>query len=213
MVLYQKQKIQQLDQALWQAILGEKENAQFWRVRQQPSNYPQSFDNNAANSVKALLSFVRDVHQHKYALSQQQETQIEQHLQQLTWSDAGAMLLRFKQIHYDLELANQVIAKRLEKPLCLSGMPTQKARYFKNVVNQFFIKKVQVEAVHLTQRYQQLMPDYLFLEEQLQKASPKSYKTWKSQRDQVFQQALVASKTHVNYIKQLFDQCGLSVGL
>jgi len=213
LVDYQQQKIQHLDHSLWQAILGEQENMQFWRVREQPANYPQSFNNDATKNIKHLLQFVQQVQHGVYDLNAQQADQIEQHLQQLSLADAGTLFQRLIQIKIDLEIANKVIVKRMKKPLCLTGQPTQKSRYFKNVVNQFFISKVQVEAVHLTQRYQQLMSDYLLLEKRLWQAAPKAYQQWKLQRDQEFQQALTASKTHVSHIKQLFEQCGLSVGL
>jgi len=213
LVTYQQLKISNIDQALWQAILGQQENASFWRIRQQPLDYPQSFNNKAAESLRALAVFIEAVQGGDYDFDQKQSDQIEYHLQQLNFSDAGMLYRRLAELRTNLSIANQTIAARLEKPLCLTGLPTQKARYFKNVVNQFFIGEVQVDAVHLGQRYEQLLSDYLLLEQRLWKATPKVYQQWKLKRDQDLQLALSASKAHVSYIKKLFDQCGLSVGL
>lgn len=211
--VYQTQKIEQIDTSLWQAILGQTENSSFWRVREQHQDYPRAFNNRVDISIKALRSFVEQVHRGNYHLNKQQRKHIEEHLQELMISDAGALYKKLMRLKNDLEAANKVIIQRLDKPLCLNGLPTEKARYFKNVVNQFFIGKVQVEAVYLRQRYQQLAEDYLLLEKRLWHATPKPYRQWKLQRDQDLQQALMATKVHVSYVQRLFEQCGLSVGL
>ena len=211
LIRYQKQKTQYLNQSLWQAILGQKENAQFWRVKPQPKDYPRSFNNSSVQSINALIKFIGQVKLGDYNFNQQQTDEIERHLQKLSLGDAGQLYSQLTKLTANLELANQAISQRLEQPLCLNDKPTEKSRYFQNVVNKFFIDKVQVNTVHLVQRYRQLLPRYLELEKSLNTATPKAYRQWKQQRDHSFQRALTISKQHVVYVQQLYDQCGLSV--
>ena len=85
----------------------------------------------------------------------------------------------------------------------------EKARYFSNVVNKFFIGQVQVYAVQLNQRYNQIMGVYINLEDKLKVGSPKQYDEWKAQRDKQFKEYLIAPKGHVFYIQKLYEQCAL----
>lgn len=198
--------------SLWNAILGEHENTLFWHSQKQPKDYPKSLNIQSIESIKALLVFVEKVKQKEVVFSKQETSQIEQHLKVLKSGDGGYLLSKLMELDNHLQKANTAIKMRLEKPLCLRSKPTEKAIFFKNVVTKYFIDKVQVRAVELTQRYHQLMPDYIRLELALKKGEPPAYKQWRTQRDKQLLMSLNSSKKHVQQVQLLFSQCGLNAG-
>ena len=171
-----------------------------------------SLNQESNKDIVALIQFVEKVKLAHYHFSKKQVTDIEQNLKALQNGDGGYLLKKMTSLEKDLNLANKAIQLRIARPLCLNSKPTQKAYYFKNVVNLYFIEKVQVQAVHLTQRYRQLMKNYLQLESALEKGSPLNYQQWKKQRDKQFELSLNISKKHAGKVQLLFNQCGLIVG-
>ena len=198
--------------SLWSAILGSSENASFWQVRPQPDNYPFALNKESMPSIAAIIKFVEKIKQADYHFSEEETNEVEKHLNAIQSGDGGYLFTKLSALEKNLELANQAIQQRIDKPLCFNARPIEKAKYFENVVNLYFIDKVQIEAVHLTQRYQQLIPNYLKLESSLTEGMPKAYKEWKKQRDQQFELSLNASKKHVSQVQLLFKQCGLIPG-
>lgn len=210
--LYYQTKQQQILVSAWQAILGERENAEFWRFKRQPATYPLRLNTDSVTSIKVLLKFVERIRQGDYSFEPAQTANIEHALQQLSFGDAGQLLKRLQQLDANLSGANKAIEQRLKKPLCYNGKPSPQAKFLDRVVTHFFAAKVQVNAVQLHQRYAQLMPPYLSLEQALSMASPLVYREWKDNRDQLMAQALTSSKQHVGMLQRLFEQCGITVG-
>ena len=209
---YFKLKQSDIMNSLWKAILGSSENASFWQEQPQPENYPLSLNQESNKDIVALIQFVEKVKLAHYHFSKNQVTDIEQNLKALQNGDGGYLLKKMTSLEKDLNLANKAIQLRIDRPLCLNSKPTQKAYYFKNVVNLYFIEKVQMQAVHLIQRYRQLMKSYLKLELALQSGAPLNYRKWKQERDQQFELSLNISKKHAGKVQLLFNQCGLTVG-
>lgn len=207
-----KHKQNKLKANTWQAILGEHENAQFWRRKKQPTHYPDALQQESLHSIQAILDFVQQVEHGKVDFNPAETAQLEQHLQTLSFGDGGSLFYQLQELANRLDKANQMIQQRLNKPLCLNGTATVDARYFHNVVNDFFIAKVQARAVALNRRYQQLMPTYLELENTLADAATSKYQTWRTNRNQQFETARSASKKHVHMIQALFKQCNLQAG-
>ena len=209
--VYLAEKQKEITVSLWRAILGSNENAQFWHPNDQPENYPQSLNQESVANIKALTKIVGKIKSGEYSLSKQQQIEIEQNLKGLQNGDAGFLFHQLQEQADALQVANKSIEARIKKPLCFTDNSTEKARYFRNVVNKFFIEQVQVYAVSLNQRYTQLMDVYLELESKLETGSSKQYDKWKVQRDKRFTEYLNSTKEHVQYVKKLYKQCGLQV--
>jgi len=206
-------KKEEIVTSLWKAILGSSENSSFWQASSQPDGYPLILNQESTDSIAALIKFVEKIKRENYHFSKEQTIQVEQHLKVIQGGDGGYLLIRMSELEKNLDKANQAIQQRIDKPLCLNAKPTEKAQYFKNIVNLYFIDKVQIEAVHLAQRYQQLLPSYVKLESLLLEGAPKAYQEWKKQRDQQFELSLNASRKHAKKVQLLFNQCGLVSGM
>ena len=209
--VYLAEKQQKIIISLWRAILGSKENAQFWRPNEQPENYPQALNQESVDDIKVLTKFVEKIKSGQFNFSKQQQNEIEKALKGLQNGDAGFLFHQLQEQADALQVANKSIEARIKKPLCFTDNSTEKARYFRNVVNKFFIEQVQAYAVSLNQRYTQLMDVYLELESKLETGSSKQYEKWKAQRDKRFTEYLNSTKEHVQYVQKLYKQCGLQV--
>lgn len=207
-----KQKQLHLTSSLWKAILGGPENAGFWSINPQPPDYPLRVHQDPRAAIDLLVRFVERVKRRDYVLTKEEETQIENSLARLNYGDGGTLAGHIDHLQNQLTIANTLVKDRLESPLCLARSPTPSARNLQNIVQKFFIPKVQKQAVHLNQRFQQLMPAYQALEAALQRAEPSRYKVWREARDQRLAEGLAATKTHVLLLQQLYIQCGLQPG-
>lgn len=210
--LYLSEKQQNIGTVLWKAILGESENRSFWIADHGIKNYPYQLKQETLPSIKALSSFVDSVMLGHYTFSDENYQQIERHLGQLRFGDGGMLLFHYARLKDGLQLGNTLIEKRLARPLCLQNKPTDAARYFQNVVNEVFVKKLQKKAVLLNQREAQLIPDYLQLESQLLEHAPSAYQQWANARGQLINNGKAATKQHAQTIQKLYQQCGLTVG-
>lgn len=205
-------KEQQLPRLLWRAILGADENAAFWSITASADNYPSESSNRPIVAIQELSRDAKRILGGDYNLTYEQQAKFEKQLQGLRSGDGGVLFRHLTALSSSLQVADSMLAQRLTKPLCLQTAPTPKARYLQNVVERFFIPKVQKSAVLLHQRYRQLMPAYLELEQILVTGAPRAYQNWAKQRQQYFAKGLSASKEHVLLIQKIYQQCGLRVG-
>lgn len=196
----------------WQAVLGGPENAKFWSTQEPPKGYPDVLPQTQSSSLDGLIKFVQAIAASDYLLAHRLGTEFEDHLSVHRFGDGGLLLAELSKIDLNLAQANKLVNARLDRPLCLIPSPSQKARYFENVISQFLIQHVQAQAVKLSNRYQQLMPSVKQLETILQPGAPDAYTTWQSKRDAQFHRSLGAVKQHVLLIQQLYAQCGLTPG-
>lgn len=204
LVRFLKQKQQNLNVILWHALLAQPEHASFWR-----SNISNNNAIDVRIEITSLSEFSNQVLRGKTDFSKQQFDDIERHLGRLRFGGGGQLLEQYSQLIVGLRRANSVIKKRLEQPLCISNAPTQKAHFFKNVVNKFFIKSVQRHAVKLNQQAKQLIPIFSELEEPLLEYSSADYKAWARKRKQLMAQGQSATMEHVKLLQKLYQQCGL----
>lgn len=209
---YLADKQQNIGKVLWNAILSENENRSFWSLDDTNKRYPYELKQETIPSIKALNVFVKSVLNKQYVYHENDYRQIEKHLGILRFGDGGTLLSRYAKLSVSLQQGNALIEQRLERPLCRQSQPTTSARYFQNVVNKFFVEKLQKNTVLLNQREAQLMPSYRQLESQLLKHSPSRYQQWASDRNKIIANGRTATKRHAQVIHRMYVQCGLTVG-
>lgn len=196
----------------WYALLGGPEHAAFWSNQTTPAGYPKIIAHPQAHALSALSAIANSVSKQDLKLSLEKADTLENHLASLRFGDGGILLKELTNLRFRLEQANALIKQKLNTPLCLQARPTPAARNLQNVVNKFFVPNVQAQAVLLSRRHQQLMPTIHAIESTLSAASPKAYKEWQKERDQVFTQSLAATQEHVGLLQKLYAQCGLTAG-
>ncbi|MDB4511978.1 DUF3080 domain-containing protein [Arenicella sp.] len=200
-----------IEEIMWQAILGSSENAKFWSRSKRIDNYPDELSVDPLQSIESLQRLIEDVQDNHYSVSPQRELEIEDSLRNLSYADGGLLLQRLARVNAGLGMADELIQQALLRPLCFDAKPNQKSNFLKNVVLKFFIGQVQPRLVKLLQRYQQLMPHYLQLENLLSDSAPPAYQQWQKQRQNVFEQAHNSAKRHVANLQQIFTQCGIQL--
>ena len=208
---YLSSKESLIDQVMWQAILGSDENAKFWSRSNRIENYPNELTVEPLHSIESLIELIKDVQETNYSISAERELEIETALRTLSYGDGGLLLQRLAQINTGLGEADELILQAIDKPVCFNGGSNQKSEYLKNVVLKFFIGQVQPNLVSLLQRYQQLMPHYLQLEDLLSRSAPPAYQHWQVERQKLFEQAHHSAKRHVSKLQQIFTQCGIKL--
>ena len=194
------------------AILGQSENAGFWSLSNQTNQYPETLPTTVLPAIESLIKFSQHGLHGRYQDAVQMHSEFERSLGTLRFGDGGLLLNALNHLALALNQADLVIQARLARPLCLQPRTTERARHFQNVVNAYFINKVQAQAVKLARRYQQLMPRYSALEKLLMPHSHPGYQAWRAERDQLLLEGLSASKKHATSIQKLYAQCGLTAG-
>ncbi len=197
-----------LPHQLWHAVLAEKEYRSFWAAQLTtkkeiavPQELTQAMDYLEVNT-RHLLKSAKELNRKEF----------ENALKAFKFGTGGQLLSELQiQLAY-LSAANKAIELRLSNKLCRSGQVTEKAHYFQNVVNKFFIKTVQARSVLLAQQYNTLMPTIIELENRLMPYALEPFKDWQKQRQRLFDHSLKITKQHALLIQQLYQQCGLVVG-
>jgi len=201
-----------IGQSLWQALLGEGENAQFWSATNTVSHYPKNLTKESRPSIVAITRFAHEVQNGRFDYTKKQTDEIEKHLGILRFGDGGQLLREYATLVTAIERSNRAVQRRLLEPLCLLGKPTTNAYNLQNVVNNFFVARLQAHAVALNRRYEQLIPSYLALESMLSGYATEGYASWASKRQKLMQQGLAATTMHSRYLQKLYRQCGLKPG-
>ncbi len=202
-----------INTATWQAILASKEHRSFWHDKRFSENYPNDLGLKLTRELHVLSEFVTAIQNGKRRFTKQDQDAVERALGQLRLGDGGHLLAKFVILGSSLERANSIIQKRLNSPLCRKQQTTQQAKYFSNVVNQYFIGKVQTHAVKLEQRARELMPLVDDIEERLLAYATPEYKNWALARDKQLKIGRAATLKHAKLIQKLYQQCGLSPGV
>lgn len=202
-----------LNTATWQAILASKEHKSFWHDKRFPENYPNNLAPKLNRELRVLSDFVAAIQNGERHFTKQYQDEIERALGQLRLGDGGHLLAEFVKLSGSLERANSVIQKRLESPLCREQKTTQQAKYFSNVVNRYFIGKVQAHAVKLEQRARVLMPLISDIESRVLPYATPEYINWARARGKQFKIGRAATLKHAKLIQELYQQCGLSPGM
>lgn len=205
-----------LPKRFWHAVLASSEYREFWRQ----SNFDSAVPFVASGeSVKTSITRLKTYSEHLALQPNLIESKtLEESLAALRFGDGGRLLSELLiQLSY-LSAADKAIKQKLAlsnkgKKLCLSAKPNTKAKYFQNVVNKFFIQKVQSRAVMLNREYNVLMPELLAMEAQLADSATDAFIEWQAARQKIMQNALNSIKTHALNIQKLYQECGLAVGL
>jgi len=202
-----------INTAAWQAILASKEHRSFWHDKRFTKNYPNDLALKLTRELRVLSGFVAAIQNGERQFTKQYQDEVERALGQLRLGDGGHLLAQFTELSSTLEHANSVILKRLNSPLCRKQQSTQQAEYFSNVVNQYFIGRVQTHAVELEQRARELMPLINDIEKRSLSYATSEYKSWTLARDKQFEIGRAATLKHAKLIQELYQQCGLSPGV
>ncbi|MGK0374355.1 MAG: hypothetical protein ACJA2E_000824 [Arenicella sp.] len=210
--LFLMQKEQNLNAVVWYSLLGQSENTSFWHDKQSNTKYPLQLSIDVSTELIGLEKFVSRVINGERFFTAQETSEVERYLGRLRAGDGGRLLGEYRRLRVALDKANSIVQQRLDVPLCLSSTPTQKARYFSNVVNAHFIENVQKHAVRLDQRAEKLLSAYYALEASLLSHASEDYKAWARQRDIDIKEGQAATLDHVRLIQKLYQQCGLRVG-
>lgn len=201
-----EKKLSEIDQSLWLGLLAQDEHAKFWSIGGGQPNLESTI------ALEALSSFAMSVRNGKFDFTDQQFNQIERHLGKLRFANTGLLLLRYTQLLNAMSHANSLVRQRLDKPLCLNGKPTAKAHHLSNVVNKYFINRVQRDAVTLNSLNDAIMSSHKKLEKPLIATSNAPYREWAKQRDDLLELGKSATTTHAKLLQKLYQQCGLEVG-
>ncbi len=202
-----------LNTAAWQAILASQEHRSFWHDKRLSKDYPNDLALKLTKELLVLSGFLAAIQNGERHFTKQDQSEIERALGQLRLGDGGHLLAEFVKLSGSLERANSVIQKRLDSPLCHRQQVSQQAKYFSNVVNQYFIGKVQARSVKLEQRARVLMPLISDIEKHVLAYSTPEYRSWAQARDKQFKIGRAATLKHARLIQELYQQCGLSPGV
>jgi len=200
-----------LNAVLWYSLIAQQEYASFWS-NESTNDYPEKLRLETIPDLIVIANFVDDVLNGQRAFTKQQTDKIERHLGNLRFGDGGVLVNSYRRLINNLTKANSVVQQRLESPLCLQKKPTQQAHFLKNLVNKYFIQRVQARAVELNQRAEKLNAALHRIEQPLLKYAHPIYTQWLAQRKQLFEQGKVITKKHVTLLQQLYTQCGLTPG-
>jgi len=200
-----------LPTTLWQSMLGQQEYSSFWRSKNY-DNYPAELTLETIPDLVLVSEFINRVLAGQRSFTKQQTSKIEQHLGRLRFGDGGELLWHYQRLGENLKQANSIIKQRIQSPLCPQKKSTQQARFLSNVVNNYFIKHVQTNAVQLNQRAKKLEPVLRQLEEPLLIYAHPLYIQWRNRRNIIFEQSKSATMLHVQLLQELYSQCGLTPG-
>lgn len=210
---YLDAKRKDLLQTVADAVLAQNEYRSFWRTIPASVDYPDYLPSDTVSEDLSLINtLVLKLLKGNFFVSDQESKAIEKALGRLMHGDAGQLYYELMTYHAVLEAANTLIEQRLQQKLCLKQKPTQQARYFQNVINVFFIDKIQTKMVSLSTRYQQIMPMIRTLENELLPQADQQLIDWAKTRDIQLSNALASPKKHALLIQQLYNQCGLQSG-
>lgn len=206
LVMFLKQKEEHISKLLWFSILGQSEHRQFWQTSNQ--NLPLVSQEHLMH-LNNLGDFVNAALKKQRQFTDADFSNIEKSLGAIRSASAGSILTAYVHHINVLQEANRLIQTRLNKPLCLYNKPTQQARYFDNVVRNFFINEVQSKAVLLKRASSKLMAAHKHIEKPLLASSSDVYKAWVMHRNSIIKQGQNATKQHVSLIQLLYKQCNL----
>ena len=213
----QASKQRDLPARLFMALLAGKEFRQIWQPPQRQRDYPPQA---ADPAVQALRQWQRWQAAWLRGEWQHSGDALLESLGQLRHGRGGE-LLAFQQTTLDgLRRSTAMIRQRVEgRPLCLNRQPINEARYFQNVVSQFFITGLQRQASDANRHQLALLGAVRQIEADLAgalsasgNAIPETYRQWQRQRDALLDAAKAAQRDHVAAVEALLSQCGLAPG-
>ncbi|WP_157729740.1 DUF3080 family protein [Bacterioplanes sanyensis] len=211
--LKQSQRLQQW----WNAWLTAKEWQQFISSAAAPLEMTGDEPAHLSRSLQAL----------DYAIAQGQRWQqqdyvynssdMEFHQQQLLLGETLGKWLHAQALQTDvLNRVAQVLEQRYaEKPLCMTGQQTDKAKILFTVFQKFYLAQVQPYMSRSDQLGQQLLADLTALQSTLQQQNitvPKAYQQWLAQLQQRQQGFTRASQRHVYAWRTTLTECGFIPG-
>lgn len=209
-----EEKQQKLTHSLWQALVTSEEYRQFWsRSHQQKvQNYPQQLPDGQVEALRGLVNIVQRALSATPDYAKLSQFPLETPLGTIRSGDGGQLLLDYLAIEKTMLSGNAMLETALAKPFCYNQITKPQARIVQNVVNKFFIAKIQRRFAMLERRRQQLMPLILDLEDRLAGAETELFKAWRKQRNNQLANARKAFDAHITAIQQLYQQCGLQPG-
>ncbi len=149
---------------------------------------------------------------HAKQLDYTQKEDIEFHLKQLSQYALLAKIWRSQTYMTQQLLAlTQWLEEHQEQLTCNSGEASTKVKYLANVLQRYFIDKIQPKATKLNHYHYQLAPhiEVLVTDSHLSNA----FKTYLRQHiEQGFSQYQIAMKQHLSFWQLLFKQCNIQPG-
>ncbi|MFK7976105.1 MAG: DUF3080 family protein, partial [Halioglobus sp.] len=104
--------------------------------------------------------------------------------------------------------ANRLLdTRRSRGPLCEGAMRDAAADILPQVARKFFVGEIQPQAAQMERRMYALLPPLETLEAKLADAVPETYRTWKTARDLILEQARQAPARHVAAIQKNLEGC------
>ena len=195
-------KKKQLPALLWQATLNEAEYRAFWKTANIDFSYPESLPPKQADAIKQLIKFTQNTLNF---------TEIDQNLEDtlgvIRLGDGGQLFSAYAHLHHQLNIANEIVEKALNKPFCSAGRTNAKIKILNNMMTVFFIPEIQQLSNQLNMRYQAIMPHILQLEELHIETEHSNFRDWRIKRNQFFDLARNSTRKHVKLINQLYQQC------
>ena len=196
-------KTKQLPSLILQTSLLSDEARAFWKPNKSLGDYPEQVSVHPIQALAYLEDSFVEIANAQYEL---ESSAFEQALQTINQGDGGNLFYALSYYRLALEQLNQLLAKRIE--LGCRGLNVQQLSLrLDNVVQKFFIDRVQVWAAQLNQRYYELMSAYQSLETGLAQHESNLYKHWREMRDGLMQSALEVSREHVKQVQSLQDSC------
>lgn len=213
----QATKQRELPARIFMALLAGAEFQQLWQPPQRQRDYPPQ---QADPAVQALRQWQRWQAAWLQGNWQHDGDALLNTLGEIRHGRGGE-LLAFQQTTLDgLRRSTAMIRQRVEgRPLCLNRQPVKEARYFQNVVSQFFITRLQRQAsaanrhqLALLRVVRQIEADLATALSARGAAFPKAYQHWQEQRDALLDATKAAQRGHVAAVEALLTQCGLAPG-
>ncbi len=199
-----QQKLDRLQEVIWQATLGGPEFRQFWQRDRTTTQYPLNADPQTELALNHLVSVVSELLTGQYDLD---EVRFNEALAVIRNREGGELLFAWQQVGTAMKVANQTLRQR-ERPLCFEAMVTPQAQIFRTVVHQYFVGGVQPVVANLDRRYFDVMLAVLALESLLSNAAPSAYDVFKSYRDEQLSADRASIVDHVAQLSVLMRSCG-----
>lgn len=195
----------QLVYSLAQAIMGDTEWREFWRIPALLGDYPVNASGDVAQSLWELSQRTKRFLSGHWSPA---DEALEPLLATLR-VDAGGQLLRAAIIQEKaLVQANQILTAAQEADkYCSSGRPSEAGTITKTIVAKYFAGDVQVWSSMVSQRHYEIRGAVSDIETTLAKALSGPYAIWAQARDKRLDALFSAPRQHVSVVQTALDHC------
>ncbi len=199
-------KRQQLPSLIYNATLANTEFRQFWKKPESLREYPAQTSSAVLSALAAIIHHTQRWLGGDYTAN---NLEFEILLSEIAKGDGGALLKALSKQDSHLATANTLLIKKMSNgPLCTKQFRDSAADILPNVVQKFFIAKIQPWSADIGRRHHELLPAISKLEELLSAGLSEKYEHWRRERNITFIAAVNAPKNHVSLLKETLDSCG-----